>query len=132
MVDVAGDDTDRKPSSASIPRFGSQIEDQDPNLKETRKVLRFARDLFSASIEGDLIKVTLARAKLRSICGNVGRNDNSSMSRIRRQDAKMWALSSWFYLGLHYDATGDIKQSKICMKMALHQTGSFGNGKDGT
>lgn len=123
---VGGGVGDAGASFVSMPRFGSQIEDQDQNLKETRKILRIARDLFSASIKGDLLKVALARAKLRSLCGNIFKNDNTRMA----PDAKMWKLSSWFYLGLHYDVIGDKEQSKICMKMALHQSGSFGNGKD--
>jgi len=117
--------------STSIPRFGAQIEPQDATIRETRKVVRIARDLFSASVDGDFVKVALARAKLRSICANnTPAGTSSRMSRIRQADVKMWRLSSWFYLGLHYDVTGDVKSSKVCMKMALHQSGSFGNGKD--
>jgi len=91
--------------------------------RETRKVIRIARDLFSASITSDHSTVALSRAKLRSICGEYG-------SPPTRLDRKMWRLSSWYYLGLHYDALGEEEDSKACMKMALRQCFSTGNGSD--
>jgi hypothetical protein len=42
----------------------------------------------------------------------------------------MWQLSSWYYLRLHYDALVEEADSKACMKMALHQCFSVGNGSD--
>lgn len=113
------------PSFSTIPNIGGD-ETQQP--KETRKVIRIACDMFSASIEGDLANVIVARAKLRSICGENA--NEKTMSKFRRNDAKMWRFNSWFYLGLHYDVTGDLDESKKCMKMALRQCASSGNGND--
>jgi tetratricopeptide (TPR) repeat protein len=77
-----------------------------------RKVLRIARELFAATLEENhSTKVIIARAKLRSICGAY--NDQP------RVDRKMWKLTAWFYLGLHYDVVGDEEESRECMKMAL-------------
>ena len=102
-------------------------------LKETRKVIRIASDLFSSSIDHDLSNEALARAKLRSVCGeyeSASKNDGIKGALITA-DKKMWRLSSWFYLGLHYDVLDDVDASKECMKMALRQCGSaFGNGDD--
>lgn len=102
--------------------------------KETRKVLRIAADLFSSSVENDLSTTVLARAKLRSICGEYDGADgkgNESERKIQRKkiDRKMWRLNAWYYLGLHYDCTGDTESSKNCMKMALRQC-IGGNGSD--
>ncbi len=108
-------------------------------MQETRKVLRIARDLFSSSIQGDLGNEVLSRGKLRSICGEYDNNNSSNNANnnsnnkkgIMKTDKKMWRLSSWYYLGLHYDVIGDYKSSKDCMKMALRQcVSSFGNGDD--
>jgi hypothetical protein len=74
-------------------------------------VLRIARELFAATLEENHVAKVLARAKLRSICGS-----NHDQPRV---DRKMWKLSAWFYLGLHYDVVGDEEESKECMKMAL-------------
>lgn len=102
-------------------------------LKETRKVMRIVSDLFSSSIDHDLSNEALARGKLRSICGeyeNANKN-NGIKAALMTADKKMWRLSSWFYLGLHYDVLDDVDASKECMKMALRQCGStFGNGDD--
>lgn len=84
---------------------------------ETRKVIRLARDLFSSSIVSNKSGELLARAKLRS----VGGSDKSP-----KMDYKMWKLTSWFYLGLHYDVLGCMDQSKKCMKMALKFSPSIG------
>lgn len=111
-------------------------------IKETRKVIRIAKDLFSASVDNDLSNEALARGKLRSICGeydmgNGNSNDSNSSSNgisnkgMIKVDKKMWRLSSWFYLGLHYDVLGDVDASRDCMKMALRQCATtFGNGDD--
>jgi len=90
--------------------------------RETRKVLRIVRDLFQGSISNDASAVALNRAKLRSICGEYGSPPTA--------DRKKWKLSSWYYLGLHYDAVGDVDDAKACMKMALRQGASSGNGED--
>ena len=103
--------------------------------KETRKVVRIARDLFSSSIQHDLSNEALARGKLRSICGEYEtKTKNAASSSVSpfKVDKKMWRLNSWFYLGLHYDVLDDKENSKDCMKMALRQcASSFGNGDDG-
>lgn len=107
---------------------------------EIRKVVRISRDLFASSIQNDLSNEALARGKLRSICGEYEPNsDEAGNNKVSRNDAltmkvdkKMWRLSSWFYLGLHYDVLGEADASKDCMKMALRQCAtSFGNGNDG-
>ena len=64
-------------------------------MTESRKVFRIAKDMFQATVNNDQIGVVLGQAKLRAICG------------------------SWYYLGLHYNALGDVDESKECMKMAL-------------
>jgi hypothetical protein len=92
---------------------------------ETRKVIRIAGDLFAASVDNDLSAMMLARAKLRSVCGEYDDDANQKT----KKDLKMWRLSAWFYLGLHYDVTGDMLESKDCMKMALRQC-IGGNGND--
>ena len=90
--------------------------------RETRKVIRIVRDLFRGSIDNDPSAVALNRAKLRSITGEYGSAPTS--------DRKKWKLSSWFYLGLHYDAVGEADEARSCMKMALRQGQSSGNGED--
>ena len=91
--------------------------------KETRKILRIVRELFQGSVNDDVSAVALNRAKLRSICGDYQSNPGP--------DRKKWKLSSWYYLGLHHDAIGEIYSSKACMKMALRQGGlASGNGSD--
>ena len=44
----------------------------------------------------------------------------------------MYKLHSYFYLGLHYDALGQVEESKKCMKMALKScaNGIGGNNQD--
>lgn len=97
-----------------------QGEDGMEDMRETRKVIRMARELFAASIEKDLSTIALARAKLRSVCGEY----DAATERRTTTDKKMWRLTAWFYLGLHYDVTGNYEESKHCMKMALRQCGS--------
>jgi tetratricopeptide (TPR) repeat protein len=126
---------------------------------ETRKVIRLARDLFSSSVDYNLSNEALARGKLRSICGeydtkidsntnnnnnnNNQNNNNNMQSSLKtdsdtrsfaspngRGDKKMWRLSSWYYLGLHYDVLDDVETSRDCMKMALRQCASSGNADD--
>jgi len=101
-----------------------QVEETDEDcMDETRKVIRLAKDLFAASVNNDYSKLILSKAKLRAIGGTFGKNDKIS-------DQKMWRVNSWFYLGLHYDAFGEYKESKKCMKMALRLCPSNGNGSD--
>jgi len=97
-------------------------EDGETSSRETRKVIRIVRDLFRGSIENDLSAVALNRAKLRSITGEYGSAPTA--------DRKKWKLSSWYYLGLHYDAVGEADEARSCMKMALRQGQSSGNGND--
>jgi len=87
-----------------------------------RKVLRIARDLFAATLEENHGAEVLARAKLRAICGTP---DDKPLF-----DPKMWKLSAWFYLGLHYDVVGDEELSRECMKNALRLCPSSGNADD--
>lgn len=89
---------------------------------ESRRVMKTARDLFSASVSSDISAELLARAKLRSISG----------SKLKKPlvDRKMWKLSSLFYLGLHYDTLGRDEDSKNCMKMALRLCPSSGKSED--
>ncbi len=87
---------------------------------ETRKVVRIAHELFRASFENvDPLAVAIARARLRSIAGPP----------LQRPDPKLWKLNAWYYLGLHYDAVGDVLAAKQCMKRAL-LLASGGNASD--
>lgn len=95
---------------------------EDSEFLESRKVFRIAKELFEASINSDQSGVILARAKLRSIGGNFDAKP--------KPDLKMWKLNAWFFLGLHYDAIGEIGESKECMKMALRNCPSAGHGAD--
>jgi tetratricopeptide (TPR) repeat protein len=94
----------------------------DSLLTERRKVMRIAQDLFTSSINKDTVGVILSRAKLFSIGG---RSEQQAML-----DRKMWKLSAWFYLGLHYDALGEEEDSKRCMKRALQLCPSIGGNAD--
>ncbi len=79
--------------------------------------------MFAATLEGNHVAEVLARAKLRSICG--GTPDDKPQF-----DPKMWKLSSWYYLGLHYDVIGDEEASRECMKNALRLSPSSGKADD--
>jgi tetratricopeptide (TPR) repeat protein len=96
-------------------------ETTDPLLaSETRKVVRIAHKLFRASFENiDPLAVVVARAQLWSIAAPPQ----------RRPDPKLWKLNAWYYLGLHYDAVGDVHAAKQCMKRAL-LLASGGNASD--
>ena len=83
-----------------------------PTKIEGRKVIRTALELFQSSVDNDLVSTVVSRAKLRSIGGSV--NDL-----LPTNDKKLWKISSWYYLGLHYDVLGDFQASKVCMKTAL-------------
>ena len=131
------DDKDSNPNDI-IPQIPPRTvffeEDQTETqflATEMRKVLRIARELFDASIAQDSVAVILARAKLRAITGpyqdwkdvtNTSNNNNNSPNNTNKPfvlDRKMWKLSAWFYLGLHYDALGIDDEAKRCMTMAL-------------
>ena len=91
-------------------------------VSEGRRVLRSVRDLFNATVESDFPTQIMSRATLHSIAGEF---DSSPV-----MDKKMWKIYAWFYLGLHYDAVGEIEESKKCMKMALRLRPSTGKGSD--
>ena len=124
---------------ATIP--DSSDDDDDMFMIESRKVLRLTRDLFESSLCSDISQEVLARAKLRSIGGpllldddddtknNILQNSRKTSPKLRL-DRKLWRLSSWFYLGLHYDALGEKKESIKCMKMALRLCPSSGKSDD--
>lgn len=100
--------------------------------KETRRVLKLAKDLFDASIDQNFSVEALSLAQLLSIAGN---DDVDSLKQRQRHDlisspkmttvpdAKKRKLNAWFYLGLYYDVTGDVDESKRCMKNAFKLTG---------
>jgi tetratricopeptide (TPR) repeat protein len=116
---------------------------------ERRKVIRFARQLFSCSLRNDSTGVALARAQLQACCGDSfpsslkstlptvsspkeALSSSASSSSFASKDHKMYKLHSFFYLGLHYDALGQSYESKQCMKMALKTCAHSisGNGQD--
>jgi tetratricopeptide (TPR) repeat protein len=102
-------------------------DDDDPIFSmssEPRKVFRLARDLFSSSVASDSSAEAFARGQLLSIGGSY--NDIADS----KQDKKMRKLTAWFYLGLHYDVTGQKDEAVKCMKMALHLTTSGGKSAD--
>jgi len=113
-----------EPSIPKIDDDNGDDEADEETKKDSRKVVRIARDLFSATVEQDFSKMLLSRAKLRSICGKVNNNKR------RRVDMKMWKHSSWYYLGLHFDVLEEKEESKACMKMALLQTVGTMHGND--
>jgi hypothetical protein len=59
-------------------------------------------------------------------------DESASPLQMKLIDPKMYKLHSYFYLGLHYDALGQVKESKQCMKMALKTcaSGIGGNNQD--
>uniref|UniRef100_A0A6U2NIM3 SAP domain-containing protein n=1 Tax=Leptocylindrus danicus TaxID=163516 RepID=A0A6U2NIM3_9STRA len=83
--------------------------------KETRKVVRIARELFAASVGHDHSRVILSRAKLRCIIAKPG------LDRLR------WKPRAWFFLGLHYDSIGKTVKAIECMKEAVLLSGGGGN-----
>ena len=114
----------KKKSPASKSSFPT-IPDPDPDSffsPEPRKALLVARNLFSASVAGDHSEEVISKAQLRSLGG---KEDASNLV-----DRKLWKLTSWFYLGLHFDAINEIEESKKCMKMALKLCPSCGKSDD--
>ena len=102
-----------------IPKIPELDEFSVVTQKETRKVMRVARDLFDASVAGDHSRMILSRAKLLSIANDRGRP-------TRHPDPKQWKLNSWYFLGLHYDVLGRTDESRACMKNAV-KLSSAGN-----
>ena len=107
--------------TAVIPGIKDMEKDDDGFGIESRKVIKLVRDLFSSTLKSDKSAELLARAKLRSV-GGTGKS--------HQIDRKMWKLTSWFYLGLHYDSMGLLEESKKCMKMALKFGPSSGKSED--
>jgi len=110
-------------------------ENNHNSIYETRKVIRLARELFQASVQKDWSLVALIRAQLHS----VATSGNTSPTKVgntvlgtNTMDRKMWKLTAWYYLGLHYDSLGYAEESKKCIKMALRQCATSGNGVDST
>lgn len=106
---------------SNLEPIPDMVEDPDSLFAETRKVVRIASDLFESSVGDDAGGMILSRAKLRSIGGN--------FDDALKFDVKQWKLNAWYYLGLHYDAFGEHRESKECMKMALRNSpNNAGNG----
>ena len=111
---------------------------------ERRKVMRLARQLFSNSLRDNSAGVALARAQLQALCGDafpsslkstlptMPESEQRRSSLSGQPDRKMYKLHSLFYLGLHYDALGQVYESKQCMKMALKTCANSitGNSQD--
>jgi len=115
---------------ALLPKATETNDTADLLRSERRKVIRIARDLFDASVSQDHTGIILARAKLRSIGGVFDEQQQQSQRRgVVQMDHKMWKISSWYYLGLHYDVIGDAEESKRCMKRALRLSPNA-NGSD--
>ena len=96
---------------------------------ERRRVLKLARELFDASVQKDWGQVVVCRAHLRTLCGPI-QEQQQQKRRRRVWDPKMWKLQAWFYLGLHYDASGEDETSQKCMKMALRLCRSSSTASD--
>ena len=104
------------------PKPPDRVGEQLP--AERRRVFRIASDLFASSLEKNYTKHIVARAQLQSIGGALDEHQPNNQQRQDQPrtlhlDRKMWKISSWFYLGLHYDVLGDIDESKKCMKRAI-------------
>jgi hypothetical protein len=109
-------------------------------------VIRLARHLFSSTLRNDASGVAMARAQLQAICGDSFPSSLKSALPIMPPEAqqltpspfnappdrKMYRLHSLFYLGLHYDALGQVYESKQCMKRALQTCAASisGNNQD--
>jgi len=100
--------------SSDIPKIPNAEEGESAALRDSRPVMKITRDLFSASVEGDLSAVEMKRAELLAIC-----NRNDKVAPLK--ESNIWKLSSWFYLGLHYDVIGQHEDSKACMEKAIKQ-----------
>ena len=102
-----------------LPTIPENDDTEELLRAESRKAIKIAREMFDATVCSDHSKTILARAKLRSVGGVFEENP--------RLDIKMWKLNAWFYLGLYYDAVGNVEESKKCMKMALRLSTGKGN-----
>jgi hypothetical protein len=97
---------------------------------QNRKVIRLVRQLFSSTVHNNPTNLALSRVSLQSI----SQEDDAPTSILQKKfaDPKMYKLHSYFYLGLHYDALNQPKESKRCMKMALKTCANSisGNNQD--
>ena len=109
-----------------IPRI-PDVEMDDMFQTESRKVLRLTRDLFGASLCNDISQEVLARAQLRSIGAPNEDIDGPNKGLL---DRKLRRLTSWFFLGIHYDCIENKKESAKCMKMALKLCPNSGKSED--
>jgi len=100
----------------TIPEFKSD----DIFAKETRQVVKITRDLFESSVEGNFPNEILSNAYLLSF----------AQGGISTQDRKLRKLTAWYYLGLYNDVTGNVDESRKCMKMALKLCPSSGKSDD--
>ncbi|CAJ1945368.1 unnamed protein product [Cylindrotheca closterium] len=100
----------------SIPEFKRD----DIFAKETRQVVKITRDLFESSVEGNFPNEILSKAQLLFFA----RGGTST------HDRKLWKLTAWYYLGLYNDVTGNVDESRKCMKMALKLCPSSGKSDD--
>jgi hypothetical protein len=111
--------------------------------QEHRIVMVYARQLFSAAVRQDYSTIVSAKAKLASLAGiqdqgghvsnnntnnenyktdndqHNNNNNNNNDIQYLQSDKKLRKLTSFFYLGLFYDAIGDMDQCRHRMKQAL-------------
>ena len=120
-------------AATSIIRQIQEKEEQEDDeeedvMVETRKVLKLTNELFVATVEQKIDVEVVARAQLLSIVA--GDEKLSSQPNAQRLilDRKKRKLNAWYYLGLHYDVTGNKEESKRCIKMAFKLAG-FNAGK---
>ena len=120
-------------AATSIIRQIQEKEEQEDGeeedvMVETRKVLKLTNELFVATVEQKIDVEVVARAQLLSIVA--GDEKLSSQPNAQRLilDRKKRKLNAWYYLGLHYDVTGNKEESKRCIKMAFKLAG-FNAGK---
>jgi len=110
-----------------------KIDDDDDDdeypMVETRLVLKLATDLFDASIHQNVAIEVVSRAQLLSIAGDEMQQQGQQQKFQKIiLDRKKRKLNAWYYLALHYDVTGNINESKRCIKMAFKLAG-FNAGK---
>uniref|UniRef100_A0A7S0C0P1 Uncharacterized protein n=1 Tax=Proboscia inermis TaxID=420281 RepID=A0A7S0C0P1_9STRA len=99
----------------------SESRDSESDLpNEFRKVVQLTRELFTASVEENLTTEILTRAKLRQLAGAAPTTDTTTATATATlvRDPMGYKLSSWYFLGLHHDALGQLEQSKECMRNA--------------
>jgi tetratricopeptide (TPR) repeat protein len=113
-------------ATSIIPQIQEKEEQEDDDedvMVETRKVLKLTNELFVATVEQKVDVEVVARAQLLSIVA--GDEKLSSQPNAQRLilDRKKRKLNAWYYLGLHYDVTGNKAESKRCIKMAFKLAG---------